>query len=208
MAQGTLEWKMRRLGKATGSRIFEIVDTDSKGGYKSARANLLYELAMEIITNDPAEKYVNSYMREGTRQEPIARVAYSLEHDADIDQIDFIDHPRIARSGVSPDGLVGDDGFVEFKCRQMKYHIEFMVNQKVPPEYLCQIGWQFACMPERQWCDYVSFCDRMPFDKRLAVKRILRADNEKFIARLETEVSKFVAELDQHVVDLKSKLGL
>ena len=48
----------------------------------------------------------------------------------------------------------------------------------------------------------------MPAGKQLAVKRILRSDNEKFIARLETEVSKFVAELEQNVADLKIKLGL
>ena len=155
MAQGTLEWKMSRLGKATASRIFEIVDVDARGAYKASRVNLLNELSMEIITNEPTEKFVNSFMAEGTRQEPIARVAYMLEHDVDVEEVDLIDHPTIPRSGASPDGLVDPDGFVEIKCRQMKYHIEFLTEPKIPPNYLCQIGWQFACMPERQWCDYV-----------------------------------------------------
>ena len=98
IVQGSETWKKMRLGKVTASRVFSIIDTDRNGRPKAAYDNLMHELAVETITQVPTQVFVNSHMANGTRQEPIARVTYSLEHDVDVEQVLFVDHPTIKLS--------------------------------------------------------------------------------------------------------------
>ena len=54
----------------------------------------------------------------------------------------------------------------------------------------------------RKWCDFVSFDPRMPDNLQLFIKRVDRDD--ELIKELETEVIKFLAEVDEKVEKLKS----
>jgi hypothetical protein len=200
LQSGNPNWHARRLGKVTASRVFSIVDTDKSGKPKAAYDNLMHELAIERITNTPTPVFVNLYMADGTRQEPIARVTYELEHGVDVEQVQFVDHPTIEMSGASPDGLVELDGLIEIKAPQPKTFTEYMLNDRIPPEYNTQIHWQFACMPERKWCDFVAFCDKMPPELRMHVKRILRDDS--YVEKLERAVREF----NQKTNDLTDRL--
>jgi hypothetical protein len=58
---------------------------------------------------------------------------------------------------------------------------------------------QMACTG-RQWCDFVSFDNRLPEELQLFVKRVPR-DNE-FIKQMEDEVVKFLNELDIKIAQL------
>ena len=62
-------------------------------------------------------------------------------------------HPSIAMSGASPDGLVGSDGLVEFKCPNTATHINTLLGGTVPQKYVLQMLWQMECTG-RQWCDF------------------------------------------------------
>lgn len=200
-AQGTAQWKMRRLGKATASRIFDIVDLTVKGKYKASRDHYMNQLANEIITQQPTEGFTSVHMKDGTRQEPIARVYYEFSTGQPIEEVEFVDHPTIANSGSSPDGLIAPDGFIEIKAPKLETHLKYVETQVIPPQYLCQIGWNFACMPERKWCDFISFCDQLPTDEQMYVSRVMRDD--LFIRRLEKEVEKFNIELEARVNELR-----
>jgi hypothetical protein len=203
--QGGDAWKKMRLGKVTASRVFSIIDTDSRGKPKAAYDNLMHELAVETITQVPTQVFVNSYMANGTRQEPIARVTYELEYDVDVEQVLFVDHPTIALAGASPDGLVPPNGLIEIKAPQLKTHTEYTLKDIIPPEYYTQIHWQFACMPERKWCDFVSYCDLMPPELMMHVKRIERDD--KYVERLEGAVREFIEKLEDLTKRLREKIG-
>jgi hypothetical protein len=58
---------------------------------------------------------------------------------------------------------------------------------------------QMACTG-RQWCDFVSFDNRLPNELQLFVKRVPR-DNE-FIKQMEDEVVRFLNELDIKIAQL------
>lgn len=204
LQSGNPEWHKRRLGKVTASRVFSIVDTDRSGKPKAAYDNLMHDLALETITQEPTPVFVNSFMADGTRQEPIARVTYELLHDLDVEEIQFVDHPTIKLAGASPDGLIAPDGLIEIKSPQVKTHTEYMLKDLLPPEYNTQIHWQFACMPERTWCDFVSFCDRMPPELRMHVKRVNRDD--AYVKRLEGAVREFIEKLEELTERLRSKI--
>ena len=199
--QGSDEWKQQRLGKVTASRIADVT-AKIKSGWGASRANYMAELLVERLTGIPADCYINDAMRWGTEQEPLARSAYEFLQDCTVDPAGFVDHPTIAMSGASPDGLVGDDGLVEIKCPQTATHIETLQGATVPGKYLGQIQWQLACTG-RAWCDWVSFDPRMPAAMQLFVHRVERDD--KAIAELEKTVSDFLSDLDAKIEALTER---
>jgi YqaJ-like viral recombinase domain len=108
----------------------------------------------------------------------------------------FVDHPNIAMSGASPDGLVGSVGLLEIKCPETKKHIATIIANEAPAEYIPQMQWQMACTG-RTWCDFVSFDPRLPLDLQLFIKRVHR--DPVFIAAAETEVVQFLLEVDEAI---------
>jgi putative phage-type endonuclease len=201
MIQGSEEWLAIRCGKATASRVADIV-ARTKTGYGASRTNYLAELVAERLTGVPAERYQNSAMQWGVDTEAEARTAYEFYADADVQQVGFIAHPTIGETGASPDGLVGDAGMLELKCPNTATHIETLLGQSVPGKYVTQIQWQLACTG-REWCDFASYDPRLPESMRLFVKRIER-DNAK-IAELEGEVIAFLQEVRERVDALRSR---
>lgn len=199
--QGSLEWHQLRLGKVTASRVADVI-AKTKSGYSASRANYLAELVAERLTGSPAERFTNTAMQWGTEKEPEARDAYMFATEADVSEIGFVHHPRIAMTGASPDGLVGDVGLVEIKCPNSATHIETLRGQQVPAKYITQMQFQMACTG-RAWCDFVSFDPRLPPPVlHLFIKRVHR--DEAMIAELEREVEAFLAEVDATLADLQA----
>lgn len=199
--QGSDAWFAMRLGKVTASRVSDVV-ARTKSGWSASRANYQAELIAERLTGTPADKFTNAAMQWGTDNEGAARQAYEFYHDVSVTQVAFVDHPRIAMTGASPDGLVGDDGLVEIKAPQTATHLETLLGQTVPAKYVTQMQWQMACTG-RQWCDFASFDPRLPESMRLFVARVPR-DNG-MIADHEGLVRAFLAELDEKVAALRDR---
>ncbi len=198
--QGSEEWFAERLGKATASRIADVI-AKTKSGYGASRGNYMAELISERLTGQTAGSFSNTAMQWGIDTEPEARAAYSFHTDNDVEKIGFVDHPTIAMSGASPDGLIGREGLVEIKCPNTKTHIDTLLTRRVPAKYITQMQWQMACC-EREWCDYVSFDPRMPEEMRLIVKRI--DQDEKRIAELDDEVQAFLDEIGTKMGELNA----
>ena len=201
LIQGSEAWKQIRLGKVTASRVADVV-ARTKSGWGASRANYEAQLLCERLTGDIPDSYTNAAMQWGTEKEPDARSAYEFRTDKTVELVGFVEHPTIAMSGASPDGLVGADGLLEIKCPQSATHIETLLGRSVPGKYITQIQWQLACTG-RQWCDYVSFDPRMPESMSLFIARVDR--DQSMIADLEKQVREFLTELDRKVSDLKAQ---
>jgi len=101
----------------------------------------------------------------------------------------------------SPDGLVDDDGIVEIKCVIPSVHIETILADRVPPEYIKQIQWGlFIC--KRKWCDFISYSPTV-IDKPIWIKRVER--DEKLIKELNDGADKFITEMLQIVDKIRGK---
>ena len=196
--QGTAEWHAMRLGKVTASKVSAVM-ARTKSGWGAERGNYLAQLVVERMTGIPTEGFTNDAMRWGTEKEPDARDAYSFYSGNEVALASFVDHPKIAMSGASPDGFVGDDGLVEIKCPNSAGHIETLLGGTIPNKYVLQVQWQLACTG-RKWCDFVSFDPRMPEDLRLFTRRIARDDAQ--IADMEKHVVEFLAEVDAKLAAL------
>ena len=143
MEQRTEEWFAARCGKVTASRVADII-AKTKTGYSTSRDNYLAQLVCERMTGKPAESYSNSAMQWGTDTEPFARAAYEARMDILVTEVGFINHPRIAMAGASPDGLA-NEGMVELKCPNTATHLQTLLDRKVPEKYITQMMWQMAC---------------------------------------------------------------
>ena len=201
MEQRTNEWFLERLGKVTASKIADII-ARTKTGFSTSRDNYKAQLVSEILTGVPYEGYKSAAMQDGIDREPAARAKYAERVFEPVTEIGFVTHPTIHRSGASPDGLVGDDGLVEIKCPLTATHINYLIADVVPEKYIPQMQWQLACTG-RQWCDFVSFDDRLPENMQVFIKRVDRDD--VYISTLEESVRRFLIEVDQTVETLKGK---
>src|SRR3990167_2267259 len=92
-------WFAQRAGKATASRITDII-AKTKTGYSTSRQNYLAQLVVERMTGQASESYSNAAMQWGTDHEAEARDAYAFISGNDIEEVGFIDHPTIPMSGA------------------------------------------------------------------------------------------------------------
>jgi putative phage-type endonuclease len=201
MDQRTDAWFAARCGKATASRIADIM-AKTRNGYGATRANYEAQLIAERLTGKVQDSFSNAAMQWGTDKEPEARSAYEFLMDVEVVEVGFIDHPTIPNSGASPDGLVGDDGLVEFKCPNTATHLATLLDPTIPDKYLKQMYWQMACTG-RQWCDWVSYDPRLPESMSFIRIRVYRDDAA--IAEIEKEVAEFLRGVDEKVTALRAK---
>lgn len=199
--QGTADWHAQRLGKVTASRVADVIGK-TKTGWGAGRANYAAELIVERLTKTPTPAFINDAMRWGTETEPLARAAYASTKGVTVYETSFVDHPEIAMSGASPDGLIGGDGLVELKCPNTATHLDTLLSETIPSKYLTQMAWQMACTG-RKWCDFVSFDPRLPPHLCLYVRRVPR--DEALIMSLESEVTDFLAEIDARIAELDAR---
>ena len=201
--QRTEEWFAQRLGKVTASGLYKVM-SKTQTGYGADRGHYLTQLVLERITGTRADGYTDSKMQWGIDQEANARAAYEAHRGVFVTEVGFIPHPTIEMAGASPDGLV-EDGMVEIKCPESKTALEcWLAKNPVSSKYFAQMQWQMRCA-DRPWCDYVVFDPRMPPKAQLLVVRVNRDD--RWLEEAETEVRKFLTEVDEKVQALKSIIG-
>lgn len=199
--QGTEQWLQARAGLVTASRMSDVLAKLKSGDEAASRRDYKAQIVAEILTGAPVEeRYYNAEMQWGNEQEPFARAAYEVAKGVMVDQVGFVLHEKIARTGASPDGLVEKDGMVELKCPKTATHLSCLLKRDdVPPEYVPQMMWQIACAG-RKWCDFVSFDPRLPEKYQLFIVRLKRDDER--IAEMEKEVKAFLAEVDAMLLAL------
>jgi putative phage-type endonuclease len=193
--QRSPEWFQQRLGKVTASRVADIM-AKTKSGYSTSRGNYLMELALQRITGNLEQGFMNDAMQWGVDTEAQARMAYEVYSGEFVTEVGFVDHPMIAWLGASPDGLVGEHGLVETKCPNSRTHWETIKSKRIPEKYTIQMFVQMMCTG-RAWCDFVSFDPRMPERSQLFVARLFW--NDERVAEIQKEVIEFLAEVDAEV---------
>jgi predicted phage-related endonuclease len=208
--QRTDKWKLDRAGKFTGSRFADLLarsKPDKEGKTKPLKAHhdLMLDLATERFTGSPIEGPTGLALAWGTDVEPFALEAYELETGNVVNESGFIVHPEFDFVGCSPDGLIGDKGGLEIKSpKSPRVHLERLLDQKVPEEYVPQVQ---GCMwvTGREWWDFVSFDPRMPESHQILIIRVER--DEKFIEHLKAEVLAAEVKVQELVNQLMKKVA-
>ena len=192
--QGTEAWLKLREGMITASKFSDVM------GKGVGRNNYMMSLVTERLTGLPTAYYTNSAMEWGTETEPQARAHYELMHDVDVMQTGFVTNDKYPGVGISPDGMIGDEGLIEIKCPNSSTHFDYILKGKLHAKYKAQVQGQLW-ITERMWCDFVSFDPRfIEPGLQMFVVRVVR--DEAYIATLESAVSAFKKELDQILIKL------
>lgn len=191
--QGSQEWLDLRMGKITASRLKDVLSKGRGSAPSKTRLSYMYQLAAEILTGEREEGFTNKYMEWGNEWEDSARAAYELKNNIEVKEVAFIEHDA-GKIGVSPDGLVGENGLLEIKCPKTTTQISWYLSGKVPPEHYDQIQGQIW-ISERDWCDFVSYDPRINGESGYFEVRVLRDDSH--ISKICKECREFLIELDQ-----------
>ena len=223
--QGSKAWFDARLGCVTSSRVADVIAKRQKAS-KDAKVgdplkctlDMRWELVLELLTGKPTEHYVSRWMQEGKIKEPLARTEYEIRNGM-VRTYGFVYHPTIKMAGCSPDGVTCD-GLVEIKCPKLETHLGYILADKIPDEYLPQLLWQMACVPDAEYNDFVSFyCPLPEEDDRFSItlpdalclyqKRLQRTPEVEAVIRgMEIEVETFNATVQESLAVLQAKLGL
>ena len=194
MEQGSLEWDLARLGKVTGSRVDGALKAKTTQAYQELKAELL----AERLTNQP-KKFTAAAVAWGHEHEAMARLEHSFIESLPIREVGFVELTK--HMGCSPDGLINDDGMVQYKCpKNSSVHIKTLLTRAVPKEYVAQLQWELF-ITGRQWTKFVSFDPRMPEELRLAILNV-EAD-ESFQADMVDKVDKFIADMESDLQRLE-----
>jgi len=193
--QDEVAWKEARLGKITGTRLYDII-----GKRDGSRKIGFYEILAERIAIPASEE---GAMDRGKRLEDIAAEKFSKVIKKKVDNELVIwcrdDNENIA---VSPDGSIGKDTAVEIKCLASSRHLEAYLTKKIPSEYEYQVLQYFITNDKLKKLYFVFYDPRLPKidlfwlevkrkDKEEDIKEYLFLEKEtlKEIDRLENELT-------------------
>jgi hypothetical protein len=203
IAQGSPEWMALRVGKIGGSRISDLL-TEGRGGAESlTKRKYKNELIRERLTGRKLDTYKTPAMQRGIDLEPMARAWYEVKYNTFVDQVAIVLHPFIDGGQCSPDGIVeATNSLIEIKIPNPENHLDnILTGGKQLEQYYDQVQWQLACMPEKEFCDLVSYDPEMPDHLQGFVKRIYRDD--EYINNMQNAVIAFLSEIETIVINLK-----
>ena len=171
LIQGSDEWMDARRGLITAGSMDLVLTPTLKLASNEKERTHLYELLAQRVTGYTEPQYIGDDMLRGLEDEVYAKQLYSEKY-APVQDIGLVTSDDLGfMIGFSPDGLVGDTGFVEIKSRRQKYQAQTIIENEVPTEFMLQIQTGLL-VTQRAWCDFISYCGGMP----MFVKRVYPDD--------------------------------
>lgn len=193
--QRSEEWYKIRLGVLTASNAATIA-ANGKG-----LETLCLSKAVELATGKVLDSYTNEDIERGIELEDKARSLYEITTGQTVTQVGFVKiSPFI---GCSPDGLVGEKGLTEYKCKNYTNHFKRILGYPIEKEYDMQMQMQMA-VTNREWCDYVCYNRDYPIKAQLIITRVHR-DDEK-IKLIEKGLARGVDLIQEYLEKFKEKI--
>jgi putative phage-type endonuclease len=189
--QGSDAWREIRKGKMTGSNA-QAIGNNGKG-----LETYIIAMMAEAYSSGEKEEYTSKHLERGNELEPIARDIYTLQTGNEVEQVGFIEIDEF--SGVSPDGLVGDDGLIEIKCIDDVGYFRYLLNgeKEIDSKYIWQVQMGLYATG-RKWCDIIIYNPN--YEKSMLIFRIY-PDMEMF-KKLDIGLTTG----KQRIIEIKEKL--
>lgn len=204
--QRSPEWFVARAGRLTGSVADAILAKLKSGGEPAARRDLRLQLAVESLSGQPMETdgFVSKAMQRGIDLEPAAVGAYEAETGNVVRKTGFIISDELP-IGCSLDGDVDNlRGILEIKCPNSATHVGYLRAKRLPPDYVAQVTHNLW-VTGAEWCDFVSYDDRLPDGLDTFRIRVMRGDLD--IAGYAVEAKRFLAEVKAEADQLLALKG-
>ncbi|GHC72883.1 hypothetical protein GCM10007320_09080 [Pseudorhodoferax aquiterrae] len=199
-AQGSPEWLEARRGVVTGSRFKDARAKLKSGAPAQAALSYAHDTARERCGGVVPAKFQNAAMKTGTEQEPIARRLYEARTGNLVEEVGFFT-TEDRRFGLSPDGLIDDDGVLEIKTMVSSDTLFTAVADQDLSAYMDQcMG--YLWLLGRKWVD---LCLWTPDFAHLVIHRIER--DEAAIESLENDMVAFMRLVDKAEATLRAALA-
>ena len=200
LIQGSDEWLEARRGVLTASEMKLILTPTLKAAANEKERCHLYEIAAQRISGYVEPTYITNDMLRGQEDEIYARAEYA-KHYAEVSEVGFITNDQWGFTlGFSPDGLVGDDGFIEIKSRRQKFQVQTVIENEVSSEYVLQIQTGLL-VSGRTWCDFVTYCGGLHM-------MTLRVHPDPFMQEAIVEAAtKFEVRVSEKINAYRARLG-
>jgi len=183
--QGSPEWFAARLGIPTSSEFSKII-TLAKGDYSKSTSSYMHKLIAEKITGKEATGFMSDWMERGKEMEEEARSWYEFTQDVKVEQVGFVYKDDRKLLGCSPDGLM--DIGLEIKCPSPGVMVSYMLDKKLPREYVPQVQGSMFVTGFAGWDFLVYHPDFEPM--LITVKR-----DDDYISKMEMHLHKFNTEM-------------
>lgn len=198
--QGSEAWLAARKGCITGSRFKDCRDKLKGGQPSKACVAYAMDTARERVGGRAPAKFQNAAMRTGSEQEPLARLAYERRTGNLVEEVGFFT-TEDGLYGLSPDGLIDDDGVLEIKTMVSSDTLFTAMADGDLSAYMDQcLG--YLWLLGRQWVDLVLWC---PDLQHLVIHRITR--DEDAIQKLQDDLMAFAALAGQYEDQLRAALA-
>jgi hypothetical protein len=160
--QGTDEWHALRAGRPTSSEFGSLITGTGKvsTSMKEYANKLAAEKYLASIGSKISDSWNgNQWTDRGHDLEPVSRADYEMIYQTAVVEVGFITDD-LMRWGSSTDGLVGEDGVVEFKnliaTTFFKALVYWKQHGKTEPKYMPQLQGELF-ISERKWVDLVLY---------------------------------------------------
>lgn len=203
LEQGSEEWLMARRGVITGSRFKDCRDKLKNGQPSKACLDYARDVARERFGGSAPAKFQNAAMRSGVEQEPVARAMYEARTGYMVDEAGFFmtDDDLF---GLSPDGLIDEDGVLEIKTMVSSDTLFTAVVEGDLSAYLDQcLG--YLWLLGRKWVDLVLWAPDLEAAGRKGLHIIRIERNEEAIEKLEADLMAFAVIVQEHEQKLRLK---
>jgi putative phage-type endonuclease len=189
--QGSEEWLQVRAGKFTGSKASDLFAGKTTATYQ----NLINKIVSEKVIGKTAESgYKSEAMQRGSNLESEARENFELNTFVKVGQVGFIELSE--NIGISPDGLIDDEGLLEIKCPITTTQISYLVTKKIPKDYFLQMQFQMM-VTGRKYCFFHSY------HPELSPLTIKVERDEKVIEEIKAELITAIQTVNERVKIVK-----
>jgi putative phage-type endonuclease len=201
--QRSEDWFIARKNRLTGSNVAGAI---GRSDFKTPK-----ETADQITGKVKVE--INESMLRGMKYEDKVRNWYEQEFNVKVKEMGFAFKKKWPYWGVSPDGLVGDDGLIEIKCPDKMYWKLMAVEKSGEAKYnennvplhvfsshYDQMQMQMAIL-DCKWCDYVVFslAENMFYVERIDFNK---AHWEEMMVKMTKFVDKYLKDLTVYIPDI------
>ena len=197
--QKSFEWLKARAGNVTGTSLSSALGTPA------VQKTLMYSLIADRMTEVQMNDLSSPAIDRGNELEPFAIKATSAEIAIDFEETGLLLDDKYPRFSISPDGIFEDDkgvivGGIETKCPNSKKHVEYLMKDEIPKEYLNQVKAPFIMSDDITFWVFASFDDRN-YERPLFVKTVTRGDFDD-IDECRVKLLKFLDVVNEGHMDL------
>jgi putative phage-type endonuclease len=196
--QKSFEWLKARAGNVTGTSLSSALGTPA------VQKTLMYSLIADRMTEVQMSDLSTPAIDRGNELEPFAIRATQDETGIQFTETGLLLNDTYPRFSISPDGIVEEDGVIvggiETKCPNSKKHVEYLMKNEIPKEYLHQVKAPFIMSDDVKYWVFASFDDRN-YERPLFVKTVTRDDFDD-IDECREKLLKFLNVVNEGHMDL------